>query len=211
MEFLTQRKRSVVVQGERIFEDDPRYKEITAKSKPETKVPETAAATVNESKTKKSPEEIARDEQFKQDWSKIRSCFTVKLFVKIALWVALFYWLGPLSRPALVFVTFFYLIFSNLGQRKEGELSAYSVFNPNFERLEGDNLAEQFEAQLRHVPVEQVRGRNRAQRAAVGNRNNRARTSAAFAADDDSDEENINKLKPRDKVIIAKKQGKFNI
>lgn len=39
---------------------------------------------------------------------------------------------------------------TNLGERKEGELSAYSVFNRNFERLPGTLDAEQFDAELRH-------------------------------------------------------------
>eukprot|EP01039_Chlorochromonas_danica_P005416 gene5416-5957_t len=43
---------------------------------------------------------------------------------------------------------------TNLGERKEGELSAYSVFNRNFERLPGTLDAEQFDAEIRHnLPV----------------------------------------------------------
>ena len=34
--------------------------------------------------------------------------------------------------------------------KKDGELSAYSVFNPNCEQLEGTFTAEQFERELLH-------------------------------------------------------------
>ncbi|VDN56196.1 unnamed protein product [Dracunculus medinensis] len=49
-----------------------------------------------------------------------------------------------------VFLLFslFILIFVNLGQRKENEPSAYSVFNPNCERILGTLTAEQFENEL---------------------------------------------------------------
>uniref|UniRef100_A0AC35EZB3 SAYSvFN domain-containing protein n=1 Tax=Panagrolaimus sp. PS1159 TaxID=55785 RepID=A0AC35EZB3_9BILA len=42
----------------------------------------------------------------------------------------------------------FIFLFLNLGSRKEGELSAYSVFNPNCERLLGSLTAEQFERDM---------------------------------------------------------------
>uniref|UniRef100_A0A914Y6G1 SAYSvFN domain-containing protein n=1 Tax=Panagrolaimus superbus TaxID=310955 RepID=A0A914Y6G1_9BILA len=42
----------------------------------------------------------------------------------------------------------FLMLFLNLGSRKEGELSAYSVFNPNCERLLGQITAEQFERDM---------------------------------------------------------------
>ena len=49
-------------------------------------------------------------------------------------------------------ISLFYLIYANMrsGPKEEGQLSAYSVFNPNFERLEGTFTAEQFEKELRH-------------------------------------------------------------
>jgi hypothetical protein len=42
------------------------------------------------------------------------------------------------------------LIFANLGDRKKGEMSAYSVFNNNFHRLLGTLTAEQFDREIRH-------------------------------------------------------------
>jgi hypothetical protein len=42
------------------------------------------------------------------------------------------------------------LIFLNLGERKQGELSAYSVFNRDQYRLPGTFTAEQYERELLH-------------------------------------------------------------
>lgn len=45
-------------------------------------------------------------------------------------------------------ISCFILIFLNLGVRKEGEMSAYSVFNENCERLLGQITNEHFERDL---------------------------------------------------------------
>ena len=42
------------------------------------------------------------------------------------------------------------MIFLNLGERKKGELSAYSVFNKGFMKLLGTTTAEQFENEILH-------------------------------------------------------------
>lgn len=197
MQFLDQKKRSVVVNGERVWEDDPRYRDLTDKKKSESAGRSAPTAADKE-------EEEWREEQWKEDSAKIKAWFTPALFAKVAAWIALFYYLGPYARPALVFATFFALIFLNLGKREEGELSAYNVFNPNFQRLQGDNLAEQFEAQLRNVPVQQLR--NRQQQQLQG----RTRPASASTTAGDSGEESevdINSLKPRDKVIVSHHQG----
>jgi hypothetical protein len=49
-----------------------------------------------------------------------------------------------------ILVTMFALIFLNLGTRKKGELSAYSVFNAGFKQLLGTTTAEQFDKEIRH-------------------------------------------------------------
>jgi hypothetical protein len=41
-------------------------------------------------------------------------------------------------------------IFFNLGDRKRGELSAYSVFNENFQHILGTLTADQIDAEIRH-------------------------------------------------------------
>ena len=45
------------------------------------------------------------------------------------------------------------LMTSNLGKRKAGEASAYSVFNENCEAIDGTLTAQQFEREIRHGPV----------------------------------------------------------
>ena len=42
------------------------------------------------------------------------------------------------------------VIFCNLGKREKGTLSAYSVFNPNFERLDGTFTSDDFERNVLH-------------------------------------------------------------
>ncbi|GAB4817998.1 hypothetical protein N2152v2_005044 [Parachlorella kessleri] len=70
-------------------------------------------------------------------------------------WVAVLAWaagaklastleLGPLYMVATVFV----VIILNLGRRREGEASAYSIFN-NHQRLPGQLTAEHMDEQLR--------------------------------------------------------------
>jgi len=42
------------------------------------------------------------------------------------------------------------VVFCNLGTREKGTLSAYSVFNPNFERLDGTFSSDDFERNVLH-------------------------------------------------------------
>ena len=58
--------------------------------------------------------------------------------LKVLLWIAGLYAAAYFSFHSLYFIiSGFYWMFTNLGKRKEGTLSAYSVFNDNFERLHG--------------------------------------------------------------------------
>ena len=43
----------------------------------------------------------------------------------------------------------FYLIWSNLGMRKKGTASAYSIFNKDFKAIDGTLTAEMFEKEIR--------------------------------------------------------------
>ncbi len=52
-----------------------------------------------------------------------------------------------------VMATLFALIFLNLGERKQGELSAYSVFNDGFEEILGTLNAKQFDREIRHADI----------------------------------------------------------
>jgi hypothetical protein len=48
-----------------------------------------------------------------------------------------------------------FILLANLGQRQKGELSAYSVFNKEFQSLLGTITAEQFEKEIRHENANQ--------------------------------------------------------
>lgn len=58
----------------------------------------------------------------------------------------------PAALQLLIASTLLYLIATNLGQRRQGEASAYSVFN-NGVQLAGQLRAEQFDNEVRHRPV----------------------------------------------------------
>ena len=75
--------------------------------------------------------------------------------VKPAVWLGIFAWLlfAPLASrlgvgELYVLATVVCLIFLNLGQRKEGEASAYSIFN-GFRRLPGQLTADELDRQVR--------------------------------------------------------------
>ncbi|CAD5122953.1 DgyrCDS11346 [Dimorphilus gyrociliatus] len=71
--------------------------------------------------------------------------------LKVGLWLVLFGLFVELEFGfVFVVISIFFIIFINLGSRKRGEKSAYSVFNENCERLDGTFTAEQFERELRH-------------------------------------------------------------
>lgn len=63
---------------------------------------------------------------------------TIIRIVKVVVWTVGLYLSTFYSFQNLyVIFTGFYLMFTNLGKREKGTLSAYSVFNDNFERLYG--------------------------------------------------------------------------
>ena len=64
------------------------------------------------------------------------------------------------SGRLYICLTGFVVIFSNLGKRAPGTLSAYSVFNPNFEELPGTLNASQFEAEIMQRPLNSRPSRN---------------------------------------------------
>jgi len=72
--------------------------------------------------------------------------------LKAALWFSLWMFFVKIECGAVYFVISLILIlyFSMKdSERGDGELSAYSVFNKNFERLDGTFTAEQFDNQIR--------------------------------------------------------------
>eukprot|EP01025_Chloroclados_australasicus_P023664 TRINITY_DN23946_c2_g1_i2.p3 TRINITY_DN23946_c2_g1~~TRINITY_DN23946_c2_g1_i2.p3 ORF type:complete len:118 (-),score=6.39 TRINITY_DN23946_c2_g1_i2:79-432(-) len=61
---------------------------------------------------------------------------------------------GPIAHkfdlgPVYVIAWILGLIFFNLGKRKQGEMSAYSVFNEGFQELPGQFNAQQVDDQIR--------------------------------------------------------------
>lgn len=78
--------------------------------------------------------------------------YRTSFILKCLLWSILQTIFIKLEFGAVFFViSGLYLIWTNLrsGPKKKGELSAYSVFNPNFETIEGTLTAEQFERELK--------------------------------------------------------------
>ncbi len=81
----------------------------------------------------------------------------VLFLLQFGLWLALLALFVELQFGS-VFVVFslFYVLYANLrnsGPRRPGEKSAYSVFNPNCERLLGQTTAEQFDNEIRRTDV----------------------------------------------------------
>ncbi|XP_074269912.1 uncharacterized protein LOC141592920 [Silene latifolia] len=77
-------------------------------------------------------------------------CLSVKTWVYIILW----FMLAPVAHryelgPIYIIATGFLLIFKNLGRRKEGELSAYSIFNKDFKELPGTFNADRVDRDIR--------------------------------------------------------------
>ncbi|KAI9560659.1 hypothetical protein GHT06_011609 [Daphnia sinensis] len=93
-----------------------------------------------------SVQQVAADNQYGQ-------FKYVLLCLKIILWVVLYLLCLELEFGALyVIVSAFYIIFTNFrnGQRKPWEPSAYSVFNPGCEAIDGTLKPEQFEREIRY-------------------------------------------------------------
>lgn len=83
------------------------------------------------------------------------SLLTNTLFLKFILWLALLGFFIVVQFVAVfVVLTLFYVMYANMrsDEKKPGEPSAYSVFNPNCERIDGSLTAEQFERELRFGP-----------------------------------------------------------
>ncbi|XP_006813164.1 SAYSvFN domain-containing protein 1-like [Saccoglossus kowalevskii] len=72
--------------------------------------------------------------------------------LKFVLWFTLLVLFMVIEFAAVyIILSIFYVMYANLSSsgRRSGELSAYSVFNRNCERIDGTFTAEQFEKELR--------------------------------------------------------------
>lgn len=88
-------------------------------------------------------------DQSPASWLTINSLIT---FVKVLIYIFGQILAIKLEFGAVFFVfSIFYVICSSLGDRKKrrsGELSAYSVFNPNFEEIDGTTSGDQLTKQM---------------------------------------------------------------
>lgn len=79
------------------------------------------------------------------------------LFLKFLLWLVLLGLFVELEFGLVFFVlSMFYWIYEGLHapkKRQEGEMSAYSVFNPGCKAIPGTLTAEQFERELQYKPL----------------------------------------------------------
>lgn len=85
------------------------------------------------------------DTYTKTDW--------IILGLKFIMWLLLFKIFILLEFGAVFFIfSAFVFIWYNMrsGPKRKGEISAYSVFNPNCEMIDGTFTAEQFERELLH-------------------------------------------------------------
>lgn len=74
--------------------------------------------------------------------------------LKSLLWLAGWWSSNKLEFGSMyIIVSLFLAIFLNLGNKKAGEMSAYSVFNDGFQQLLGTMTAEQFDNEIRHRQV----------------------------------------------------------
>lgn len=73
-----------------------------------------------------------------------------RFWILLALWIMASSFLSQFHLGPVFFVaTIFMLMFLNLGARKDGSFSAYSIFNPEVQRLPGQLTAEHMDRQAR--------------------------------------------------------------
>ncbi|XP_067915838.1 SAYSvFN domain-containing protein 1 [Heterodontus francisci] len=85
------------------------------------------------------------------------SVFTIVTILKFLLWLVLLGLFIELEFGLAYFVlSMFYWIYIGTrdpSKKKQGEISAYSVFNPGCKAIEGSLTAEQFERELQYRPL----------------------------------------------------------
>ncbi|XP_078409429.1 SAYSvFN domain-containing protein 1 [Cetorhinus maximus] len=86
-----------------------------------------------------------------------RTIFTTVTILKFLLWLVLLGLFIELEFGLAYFIlSMFYWIYVGTrdpSKKKQGEVSAYSVFNPGCEAIEGSLTAEQFERELQYRPM----------------------------------------------------------
>jgi hypothetical protein len=105
------------------------------------------------SSTKSSETKLKEDEKEEEEEEEESFTNWKIIVIKLLLWLTLLLIFIRLEFGSIYFiVSLLYLIWSSLGSRRRrqrDQLSAYSVFNPNFEKLQGTFSAEDYDRQLR--------------------------------------------------------------
>ncbi|XP_061560761.1 SAYSvFN domain-containing protein 1 isoform X1 [Phycodurus eques] len=133
-------------------------KEPSAPAAPNTNVCATPAGTpqTEQKSDPNPPEEGARDWMLDTSWGRWLSTRKYDLsnitLLKVLLWVVLLGFFVELEFGLAFFVvSLFYWLYEGLrdpDEREPGEMSAYSVFNPDCQPLLGALTAEQMEAEM---------------------------------------------------------------
>ena len=93
--------------------------------------------------------EINEVKEVKTNWVII----SFKAFLWLTFFILFIHWqFGTIY----LIISLFYVIYCNLGVgtgRRKNQLSAYSVFNPRFEKLQGTFSGEDYDRQLRHGSI----------------------------------------------------------
>ena len=77
---------------------------------------------------------------------------SLKTWLSIVLWCAVWMLFIYIEFSSIfIILSLFGVIFSNLGQKKDGDLSGYSVFNKGFTTLLGQSTGQQFDMEIRHT------------------------------------------------------------
>ncbi|XP_062621557.1 SAYSvFN domain-containing protein 1-like [Saccostrea cucullata] len=95
----------------------------------------------------------SNDEQTELEKSTEKPWNRTQLTLTVLMWVFAWLFCIELQFGAVFFVVsmiFFIYYNTRTDKRKQNKLSAYSVFNPNCERIDGTFTSEQFEKELLH-------------------------------------------------------------
>ncbi|CAF0831831.1 unnamed protein product [Rotaria sordida] len=102
--------------------------------------------------SERKPQEEKEEKEEKEEEAEEQSISSWKIILlKFFIWLILLLIFIRLEFGVIYFIiSLLYLMWSNLGsRRRRNQLSAYSVFNPNFEKIQGTFSAEDYDRQLR--------------------------------------------------------------
>jgi len=96
-------------------------------------------------------EDLEIDDESDEEWKPIDWAILV---VKFMVWLCLQVVFVKIEFGAVFFLfTGVFLMLTNMSKRRHDQMSAYSVFNPNCEAIDGTLTAQQFEREIRHGPT----------------------------------------------------------